>query len=436
MRILISLLMLLTFAASSFAYGLHITSDYLNLLTPTVFDARAHALGKCEIMGVNGSNAIFSNPARIAGHETMMIQIGGKLKFGELKSTLNIGNYEDKTINNEYLNQMGLSQFSIVKPLGEIFKNITLSAGLGLNKQIDLSEQLNEEVVDDSTGRVWRKTETEIDGGLYLVSPTIAFQIRNKLNIGFTYNTSIIGEKRYSYMALEGDLLPDYKYDQELNVSFFTAGATYQISEKLAFGFMYKSEMEIELGEYEGRAFYVRDPITDELILQIPIRPGYTVGIPKIFGFGCEFSLTDIFTIYGEYQTRKCPEVVIGYDTATNPVEKIYLDLDDGRSIRLGLDATRNNLSIRLGAFSDSVPLTDINLVSDRGDRNQLNQNGITFGAGYKYKNFLIEVSGEYSEIKQEFYWDEPNIFVPYDGSYDETKEMFIFNASLTYFIK
>ncbi len=427
-------------AVSSFANSIYITSDYMNLLTPTVYDARAHSLGKCEIMGVNGSNAIFSNPAHIAGHETMMIQFGGKLKYGELKNTLDTGYYEDKTATGEYRTQIGLSQFSIVKPFGKIFKNITFSAGLGLNKAIDLSDQLNEEVVDDSTGRVYGKRKTDIDGGLYFLTPSIGIQLFDKLNLGLTYNKSVIGEKRYSYEEYEGQSSGIFnKYDQDLSASNITFGATFQFLKYLSIGMMYRSEMKIEMGDYySNMGVYTQhtgltDPGFPSERTTVPgsKSPGYSYNIPSICGVGGELILSDIFTLYGEYQTRKESKQKIGY--SSSPTDPIYYEIDAGRSIKMGIDASRNNLSIRLGAFSDSVPLTNIDLVSEKEDKRQLNQNGITFGAGYKYKNFLIEFSGEYSEISQKvFFTDNPNSLM-HVGEEDYIKTIFGFYTTLSY---
>jgi long-subunit fatty acid transport protein len=407
---------------NSYSQDIPATFGDVNLLTPTVFDARAHSLGKCEIMATNGSNAIFSNPAHIVGLKTGRIQFGETAKFGKYENELwdqdaNAG----KDISDRYESQFEVSQFSFVFPTFN--NNSMVSLGIGLNKLFDFSDEFNHEQKSGVPGTD-HETTARIDGGIYFLTPTIAFQFSKNLRIGFTYNSSVFGEERYYFKYYEDGNYPNngQVYEQKMNASYFTLGATYQLHRKLAVGMIYKSEMEIDVEEYYG--FY--DPYNDNG----PERPAYKISMPSLLGFGCEFKLTDIFTLYGEYQTRKFSEITMSDNYSYHAWKSI--EIDDGDCIRGGVDATINNKSLRAGFFRDSLPMTDLDALSVLDDKTHLVQTGITYGLGYKVGKFLVELGGEYSVISSESLYTTQT----YDNIYDITQTNISFYSSITYFIK
>jgi long-subunit fatty acid transport protein len=422
MRILISIMLVITFANASFSQAKYYFKDP-ELLNSRVYDTRAHSLGKCEILGTTGSNAIFSNPANIASFETTQIQVGGIIKMGNFDDSLwDTNQYASSEISQVYKPQYSLAQFSIVRPFGKIYKNILMSAGIGLNEQIDFIEETVYER-EYSDGRTSEEKNTIISGGIYFLTPSVAFQFDNNLKVGFTYNKSIIGGKNSSVDENDGEILdPSHNYEQDMDASFFTFGLTYPLFEKFTVGMMYKSAMEVECEKYEAiPGTYTYWPDYDL------IYPDYTVRVPATFGFAGEYRISTIFTLYSEYQTRN-------WSSAKIDGEKIEA-FDDGRSIRLGVDAAINNTSLRVGYFNDSMTLTDINIKIDEYDNNKkpLNENGVTYGLGYSRGRYLIEIGGEVNWITQEV---EKSFFLSdYISSNENRKIMHVFSASMTYYL-
>ncbi len=193
MRILVSLLLLTLLSVTSFAQA-KVGMFGSNFLNPTVSDARAHSLGKCEIMGANSSNAIFSNPAHIVNLNKTQFKIGGTI-WQENLDIKSASNYE-------YKSQPIFSQFSFSTESGQLSNDFKAAYGFGLN-------------------RLYQRTYNSGEDDLFYFSPSMALQYKEKLRIGFTYNQPVFNEN-------------------DMEEAFISIGALYPISEKFTLGFIYK----------------------------------------------------------------------------------------------------------------------------------------------------------------------------------------------------
>jgi long-subunit fatty acid transport protein len=431
MKILIVSLLILIAVNLSFAQD-EDQEDYLvdfTKLSPTVFDAKAHALGKCEIMGATGSSAIFSNPAHIVNLNKAQLQIGGTGWIGNFKSTDwksedNI--YRDYSVNYKML--PSIPQFSFVKPFGEIEKGVKMSLGLGLNKYYDFSEKRVAKVHDYiHNSNSFHTTTTK--GGLYFITPSVAYEFKEKINIGVAFSKSIFSQRNYQHKrTYESDYKTEVRTEgrHSIRAFFFSAGILYPLSDKLNLGFMYRSRMDIKFNKI---ILYKSDYRSDFSSYNSTQTLGqYYLNPPAILGFGGSIALSSTVTLYGEYQTRKWSDLEFEYDFKNEELPKI----DDGRCIRVGMEEKFNNRSIRIGFFSDSVLLTDvIDLEDEILDETPLNHEGFTCGFGIRNNKLMLEMAGEYSWLKQEI------AFQNHRERPDQelAKTMLDFNASLTYFL-
>jgi hypothetical protein len=266
MKILFSIIVLTIMTATSFAQA-KVSLFGTNFLNPTVSDARAHSLGKCEIMGANSSNAIFSNPAHIVNLNKTQFKIGGTIwqENLELQSPYNY----------EYKSQPIFSQFSFSTESGQLSNSVRAAYGFGLN-------------------RLYQRTYNTGEDDLFYFSPSIAFQYREKLRIGFTYNQPVFNES-------------------DMEEAFISIGALYPISEKFALGFIYK---------HENLA-------------------------PSIFGLGGTYILNQKSHLYGEYQSRSWSNLKTDYFSGDY--------FDDGMCLRLGMETIVRNVPFRVGIYRDSL---------------------------------------------------------------------------------
>ncbi len=426
MRILLSILMVTVISANSFSQSIPYSVGFINLQTPTVFDARAHSLGKCEIMASNGANAIFANPAHIANIKRGRIQFSETAKFGSYENGY-WDNNSEWIVTEEYESQFEVSQFSFVLPQSMANNNSFVTLGIGLNKEFDFSEEYSDIHKNVDSGTEY-KINTKFEGGIYFLAPSIAFQFSNNIQIGFTYHRSVFGEERYSsiYNGPGDDYHNTILYNQDMSTSYFSFGTVYQLNRKLSLGMIYKSEMEIDVEEYMGYSEYPYDDSRPE-------RPAYTIDIPSVFGIGGEFKLNQTITLYGEYQTRKFSEIEMSHNYSHYGWDSI--DINDGACIRTGLDISKDGKSLRIGFFQDSLPITNLDYSSAKDDKTPLLQNGFTYGAGYQTGKFLIEFGGEYSVINSEARYTTITDPFGINNRYDITKTNHNLYASFSYLI-
>jgi long-subunit fatty acid transport protein len=426
MKVFVSTLLLICFATviSAGVPGPEADLPDLTRLTPTVFDARAHSLGRCEILGATGSNSIFYNPAHISGLDKTQLQVGGTTWFGDYNNSYwDSDEYSDYEHSQSYKMLPVFSQFSFIHPLGKIKDNMKMSLGLGLNKHYDLTSKMEK----SSTGFV-NNSETDltltVKGGLYFVTPSVAFEFYDKLKVGITYNQSVLSERNY---LVEETTKSDFgkeeyieKCDQSLNASFITLGALYPVTERVTLGFIYKSKLEIEFDSTDIIYTWIDDDGLPSEYSE-PLSK-YDITLPSTIGFGASFDLTSEITLYGEYQTRNWTELKTQYE---------YFSFDDGISIRGGMDAKFDNKSIRLGFFNDSLPIKDFD---SSANATPLNNTGVTYGFGIDKGKLLFEIGGEYSWLKQETV--VATIGQPLGLKYENTKTIYGFYATISYFLE
>jgi Outer membrane protein transport protein (OMPP1/FadL/TodX) len=434
MRILLCFLLLPIFVVTSFAQ-LEIP---FQKLSPTVFDTRAHALGKCEIMGANGSNAIFSNPAHIVSLEESRIQVGGTANFGNLsRSSWDFEEFSEYDYSNKYELQPWLSQISFSKPFGEIQEGVIMSYGVGLNKLIDLSEKnvLERDYNEDGTDVTskYERTRTST-GGIYFLTPSVAIQIQDKLKIGITINKSVYSEMKYTYEYTatnnSSGSSSSSRYsedgDSELTSSFISVGALYPFNEKLTLGFMYRGQTEVEVDDLNWSSTY---SYSDGTTTDSGIEQGVDLTAPSMLGFGVTYVLSPKLTLLGEYQSRKWSDYEMDNE---NPDW-----IDDGKCLRLGVEAMMNNIPVRFGLFSDSILLTNGENANEIQDETPLNHTGFTYGVGTSNGKYIFEFSGEYGWINRETTADfTDDSGDEYTRTVEDKTTIFGFYASFTYLLQ
>lgn len=385
--------------------------------SPTVFDARAAAMGRTGIISAHQSNAVFYNPANIAMIDVRTLQCGGRVWFGSISNE-----FWDQTISPEieasyrlHPKITNISYAGYFRPSGT---DLRVVFGVGYNTYFDYGAFSKTEETPKGTPYQRNKETQELTmrGGLNTITPALAVSIDDEFYFGFAFSKSIIGKIRktieyeyeYEYDP-QGAYLLEERWEATGSATFITLGATMFIMPGLAVGAMYRSGFEYELDDVD--AYLERlDGRT-----QVDDLPDSEYEIPAYAGVGASYDVSSKFTLAAEFQTRPYS------DMEEDGIE--YRWIDDGYCYRTGAEFSTSNLDIRGGFFSDAIRAVD----EPYSDKDCKHLTGATGGLGFDSGNFTFDFFGEYSWWSKELRYGTQK--------YDYKEKYFRFGANVTYVI-
>jgi hypothetical protein len=386
----ISIIITILFLFSTTASARYKYAAYLLSTASTIYDARAHALGRCEIMGANGSNSIFYNPAHIASQEGSQIQVSGYTRFYEATLT----KWDNQSLSKKRIAE--LAQFSYSNFYGEINDKIKMSYGIGINKFLDFT--IDEKYTRYNENGDHKVEENEkVSGGLYCLTPSVAFNIKDVFLIGLTLNKSIFGN-RYKYSKGHYINDPDFMYfyhsnGKGINTTFITMGAIIPISPSMTLGVKYRGGMKLKYGD---GTFRTTSP--DGTTTVNKTKGGETT-LSSSLGLSAAYSPSNHTTFLCEYRKQS------------------WFDLR-GSHFGYGVELKVNSIPIRIGGFSDNIPKLN------------LSGKGITYGTGIGFGRFRLDLSGERIFVEETIYTRQMREFK------DDKVTNYSFNLNLSYFPK
>ncbi len=359
--------------------------------SPTVYDARAAAMGRTDIMTGCRSNAIFYNPANLAMIDVRTLQGGGRVWFGTIDNELwdQIGGQDVEASYRLHPKVTHLSYAGYFRPSGT---ELRVVFGVGYNSYFDFGAAAKREEtmrlpIPDGVRTVTEDTRTR--GGLNTITPALAVNIDDEFFFGFAFSKSLIGkiskkiEYTYDYEP-PGNYLLEEEWEATGSATFITLGATIFFFPELSMGAMYRSGFEFELDdiyEYEER-------MDGGTVTKVKADSEYE--IPAYAGLGASYEFSSKFTLAAEFQTRPYS------DMEKSGIE--YRWIDDGYCYRIGGELRTSHLDIRGGVFRDAIFAVD-DPESDRGCKHLT---GVTGGAGFESGNFAFDFFGEYSRWSKE----------------------------------
>ena len=246
-------------------------------------------------------------------------------------------------------------------------------------------------------------SELTTNGGLNVITPTIAINLQDKYFVGATFNKSIFGTiKSESKSTYDGETTK-YETEIEHSASFLKFGGLAKVNEQLTLGFSFTPEFEWNI---EVKETYDNESETED---------GFDIVIPSVWGFGATYKFSPTLLIAGEYQNRKFSDIEFDNES---------FEVDDGVCYRIGAEFQGPAL-LRFGYFSDAV------LAFDDNDDEPNSLTGFTGGIGYNLGSIYLDAYAEYSSITTE---DED---YDYDTEttkkYDNTMKMFRFGLTANY---
>jgi|ETNmetMinimDraft_2_1059921.scaffolds.fasta_scaffold16956_1 hypothetical protein len=379
--------------------------------SPNTVDTRSISMGRTSIVSATGSNSIFSNPGIIATLDSRQGQAGGRMIMGTVEDEWAEDYYY--SYDSKLTPHFSINHISVSIPYKITGSDMNLAVGIGYRTYFDWG--MSKETVIEYDYENWNidkiTSESTQNGGLNVITPTIAINLQNKYFVGATFNKSISGTIEYELQLNYEDSGSDYKDEIEIehSASFLNFGGLAKVNEQLTLGFSFTPAFEWEWDEIK----YTEDGerYTDD---------GVDIEIPSVMGIGATYQFSPTLLIAGEYQNRKFSDIELGNEST---------GIDDGVCYRIGAEFQGLAL-LRIGCFSDAV------LAVDYDDDDPKSLTGFTGGIGYELGSIYLDAYAEYSSIttKNENYDYDDEEEINY--VYDDSMKMFKFGLSVNYKFK
>lgn len=395
---------------------------YLDIegFNPTVYDARARAMGRTGIVTATGSNAIFFNPANIGMLTNNSIQGGARGWFGTVDNSDMTSDIDDFDLRTKYPLHPKITHLSFAKPYHPANSELKFAFGIGYNTYMDVGANIHMETEYRQPGNVNDITlDIKSHGGLNTISPAAAININDRYFLGMAFHksvlekVSVVGEYDFDPQP-SGDTIIREEEEMKGSASFIMLGGTAKFTPEFTVGLTYRSGFKYKFTDREWSweeedGDRGKDTDIDDMDFQLP----------SIFGLGVSYQVTPNVLFAAEYQNRPFSDIEIDG-------QKIF-GIDDGSSYRIGVEF-QYTTRVRLGYFSDAVLATDENQYGESRETPK-SMKGITFGLGAVSGNTAVDFFGEFAYYSQDFY--EPS----QDNVYEYKEKRLMFGLTITYTI-
>lgn len=350
--------------------------DDLGKMIPNTVDLRSLGMGKTEVAGKLGSNAIFSNPSLLALQEKGSIKLGTTLNFGfiddeRVKEEEDRSDAEIKTI---YRPNFKFSNMSATLPIHFDLPSVPLALafGIGYQNAVNLSfTRYSKSETSYANQSSLIEIKDRYTGGLNTVSPGLAIGILDRISLGMSLN---IGFSKLRIRNTENRTVSTPTGETETEsegITVFpgscfypTFGLTGKPLENLAIGVSITPSYEWEWddGEFESED----DELDDEAEYDIS---GGEFTMPLKFSAGLEYQITPAFALAVEYQIRPYETFKFDADLAQNSeyigddlsdieYQIKEMDLKNGHVLHAGAEIAAGKVPVRLGFFLEPYPST------------------------------------------------------------------------------
>ena len=154
---------------------------------PASEDVRNNGMGGTGVVGTQGANAIFTNPALLGALDKTSIQVGSRMTLGFISDKYYeyMAQQAGLTFSESHPLHIKLTNISFAIPFVIPNSPVTLSAGIGYNTAYDLGFSINYSDVSETD-------KYRFHGGINVLSPALAIGIMDKFFAGFAINSTIL----------------------------------------------------------------------------------------------------------------------------------------------------------------------------------------------------------------------------------------------------
>jgi len=388
-----------------------------NAYSPAVYDARARALGRTEILNNNGPASAGGNPALMAYITRPAIQLSGRMMYGFIDHDSEYySNYDASAP--LHLKFTNIAAVYPVSWNSSFLPPLNFTAGIAYNTYFDYGMNYNTEYTDIYE-QYTTKSVSETHGGVHTISPAIAFNVGEKIHFGLAFHKTLFSvtdyKIDYDYEGLpEGYIGYDYReYEQDISAHFVAFGQVVDLTPRLQIGWIYRSEFRMKFIDGDSYTRYSNGAENEYEIIDSDIY------IPAYTGIGVNYRLKPELLLSMEYQTR--PFGGINYFNELYNLDSFWDKQYSGSCWRAGAELDKV-IKWRMGLFADKI------FAYDAEDNLPQWQYGAAIGGGLKYLGAEIDVFGEVSTWQADYNYD---YYDDVDNIYKET--FFLGGASLKY---
>ncbi len=220
--------------------------------------------------------------------------------------------------------------------------------------------------------------------------PTVSYKINDKLGVGAGLSYVIGNVELNKALPVSGSNVDGQVSLNGTTASIgFSAGIYYQATEKLSLGFMYRSNIDMEMEEGDATftvptSLSTNFPEENKFSATLPLPENFTLGIAYQVNKKLNIGIDLQYVIWSVYDS-----LIFDFETNTSSLEdsrnaRLY---EDKLIIRVGGQYMLNEkLSIRAGGYYDPSPVKDDYLNPETPSTNQL---GLTLGCTYQFSEKL-----------------------------------------------
>jgi len=358
-----------------------LSADPLFEFEPEIVDAASAAMGRTSVLSTSGSNAVFTNPAKLYNLNDVTFQGGGRLLIGADSYSYIRSDYDSDQ--RTYPGHVKLNHFSFAIPFNQKVMPISAAIAGGYRTYYDFGYNYGIEDANRANTDSFSR-EFNFHGGLNTIVMGGAINVRNVLVLGISYNHGVMGDVTEN--AGDYQSYTEYEFQGTIDGSFASYGLIYRGYYPLEIGFYYRPGFTIDLeGDFNNLLWGMEDH--DH------------IDIPPLFAYAIAFQLNNDSFITLEYQTRKLDEY------KEDEIYYYWHDTEPGYSIRMG-GSFGKAISVRMGMFIDSIPNYDIS-VNGYVSKNPSVNAGFTGGIGlFRDKAYGLDVYGKiaFTNTRFEYY--------------------------------
>lgn len=368
---------------------------------PVGSGARATGMGRAFIGVADDATAASWNPGGLIQLERPEISAVGAYttRTEEWWPTQPDDPYGDVKFTNDYWD---LNYASAAYPFEVLSRNLVIS--MNLQRLYDFRGGFDIPIQDEIVDRM----EYKQVGGMYAMSPCVAFQAIPQLSVGATVNfwdSDIVeaGWKTNMHQSGTGTIygfpyVMDYRETQEYDISGqnFHVGLMYEPISWLKVGAVVKTPLDADM-EYTRytRTYEALTTLGESLETVESVHENRELHMPWCYGLGVSGRIGDAWTVDADvYRTEWSGfEMVDGEGTEISPVtglESSESDVDAATSVRVGTEYLfiLKSLTIpaRCGVFYDPEP----------SDHNPLDSYGFSLGSGIAVGPVVFDAAYEY----------------------------------------
>ncbi len=382
----------------------HRFDDYQFRIQKDILGPRGLGMGGANIAASADPTAFYFNPASMTTLEGMNFSISSKMNFdSQIHKAPPLSGISVRTTVTP-LATLNYANLSYAIPFGQRH----LSIGIGYRSFVDMNSKLYSMQYYYGGGRL--REDARMNGGLFALSPSVAFDILSSLSVGLTFN-SFFNESDFELKMVSpyADKFVYFQYNdkEKYSGSDLDLGLHFRPTKWLFIGAIFSPKWTLTIEETK-ETLDTYDSITNKrTIISMPdsVLATFNLDIPMDMGLGIALKPFKNTTLALDVRSQEWSKVkATSTLQETSPVlTQLFNTTSWYAGIEQILPSGQNwQIPLRMGFFSRPTPYKD-KLFKDSYQGKQIVYNGFCVGLGVKKGDVTIDFA--FSRTVDKFGW-------------------------------